>query len=127
MISAYQEYEAAEYVAVLAMGTVVGNGSGKDKSIPSVKSVLKGAQLPTKGKIRYVPPSNWSPSEPLPKMNGGYKDRFGNLWTKGSSRTQGQSFEWDVQLSRTGKNQLGHFSRDGSHLNVSLDGKITHK
>lgn len=41
LISAYQEYEAAEYVAVLAMGTVVGNGSGKSKSISSVKSVLK--------------------------------------------------------------------------------------
>ena len=97
------------------------------KSIPSIKSVLKGAKLPTSGKIRYVPPSNWSPSQPLPKINGGYKDKFGNIWTKGPSRTKGQSFEWDVQLSKTGKNQLGHLSRDGSHLNVSLDGKITHK
>lgn len=100
---------------------------GTVKSIPSIKSVIKGAQLPNSGKIRYVPPSNWSPSQPLPKTNGGYIDKFGNVWIKGPSRTKGQSFEWDVQLSRTGKNQLGHLSRDGSHLNVSLDGKITHK
>ncbi|WP_352230889.1 polymorphic toxin type 17 domain-containing protein [Pelosinus sp. IPA-1] len=33
---------------------------------------------------------------------------------------------WDVQLSNTGKNQLGWATRDGSH-NVSLDGNITHK
>ena len=81
----------------------------------------------TKGKIRYVPPKNWSSSQPLPKRNGGYVDKFGNVWTKGPSRTAGQSFEWDVQLSKTGKKSLGWASRDGSHLNVSLDGKITHK
>lgn len=91
------------------------------------KGVLKNAQLPTTGKIRYVPPKNWTPSQPLPKMNGGVVDRFGNTWTKGPSRTTGQAFEWDVQLSNTGKGQLGRFSRDGSHLNVSLDGRITHK
>ncbi|WP_349826528.1 polymorphic toxin type 17 domain-containing protein [Brenneria populi] len=46
---------------------------------------------------------------------------------KGPSRTQGQAFEWDVQLSERGKAQLGWANRDGKHLNVSLDGKITHK
>lgn len=91
------------------------------------KTVLKQAQLPTKGKVRYVPPENWTPRQPLPKKRGGYVDKFGNIWTKGPSRTKGQPFEWDVQLSRTGKQQLGRFSRDGSHLNVSLDGRITHK
>lgn len=40
---------------------------------------------------------------------------------------RGQPFEWDVQLSKKGKAQLGWLSRDGSHLNVSLDGEITHK
>lgn len=59
--------------------------------------------------------------------NKGYIDKFGNEWTKGPSRTKGQEFEWDVQLSPTGKAQLGWASRDGKHLNVSLDGKITHK
>ncbi|NFP90976.1 polymorphic toxin type 17 domain-containing protein [Clostridium sporogenes] len=49
------------------------------------------------------------------------------MWTEGPSRTAGQVFEWDVQLSKTSKNKPGWASRDGSHLNVSLDGKITHK
>lgn len=87
---------------------------------------MKDAQLPTEGKIRYVPPEKWTTSQPLPRSDGGYVDKFGNVWTKGPSRTEGQAFEWDVQLSKTGKNQLGWASRDGSHLNVSLDGEITH-
>ena len=93
----------------------------------SKKGIVKGKQLPTKGKIRYIPPENWNAKQPLPKTNGGYIDKFGNIWIKGPSRTQGQAFEWDVQLSKRGKEQLGWLSRDGSHLNVSLDGKITHK
>ncbi|WP_217990190.1 polymorphic toxin type 17 domain-containing protein [Pseudomonas indica] len=32
-----------------------------------------------------------------------------------------------MQLSKQGRSQLGWATRDGSHLNVSLDGKITHK
>lgn len=63
----------------------------------------------------------------MPKQQGGYLDKFGNIWTKGPSRTNGQPFEWDVQLSNTGKAQLGWATRDNSHLNVSLDGKFTHK
>ncbi|MBS9783634.1 MAG: hypothetical protein KGV46_03675 [Pasteurella sp.] len=99
-----------------------------DKSRNSRKAKIKAAGLPTKGKIRYVPPSKWKPSSPLPRgSNKGYLDKFGNEWTKGPSRTQGQAFEWDVQLSTTGKKQLGWATRDGSHLNISLDGRITHK
>ena len=93
----------------------------------TAKAVLKNNQLPTKGKIRYVPPKNWTPSQPLPRENGEIVDRFGNVWEKGPSRTKGQNIEWDVQLSRTGNSRLGWASRDGSHLNISLDGKITHK
>ena len=104
----------------IAAGIVYGGVNG-------TKTKLKAADLPTKGKIRYIPPKNWSPSEPLPRTeNGGYLDRFGNEWVRGPSRTQGQPFEWDVQLSNTGKSQLGWASRDGAHVNVSLDGKITH-
>ncbi|MFZ5759522.1 MAG: polymorphic toxin type 17 domain-containing protein [Thermodesulfobacteriota bacterium] len=83
----------------------------------SKRAPIKKAQLPTncEGKVRYVPPENWHPSEPLPRgPGGGYKDKFGNEWTKGPSRTKGQPFEWDVQRP------------DGSHWNVSLDGKVTH-
>lgn len=50
-----------------------------------------------------------------------------NEWIKEPSRTSGQNFEWDVQLSFHGKKQLGWATRDESHLNVSLDGRITHR
>ena len=94
----------------------------------SIKSRLKDQQLPTEGKIRFVPDERYNPNIPLQKgINHGYYDRFGNEWTKGPSRTEGEPFEWDVQLSETGKAQLGHLSRDGKHINVSLKGRITHK
>ncbi|GEM_PF-1943283 len=94
----------------------------------SIKGRINYVQLPNEGKIRYVPPEGYSASQPLPRgPNNGYIDRFGNEWVKGPSRTAGQAFEWDVQLSRTGKAQLGWATRDGSHLNISLDGRITHK
>ncbi|WP_392562170.1 polymorphic toxin type 17 domain-containing protein [Orbus sturtevantii] len=89
---------------------------------------LKYAKLPTTGKIRFVPSQSYHPNQPLPKGNSnGYLDKFLNEWVKGPSRTVGQEFEWDVQLSKLGEKQLGWASRDGKHLNVSLDGKITHK
>ena len=94
----------------------------------STKGRIKHVQLPNQGKIRFVPDSNYSSSNPLPRgPNNGYLDKFGNEWVKGPSRTAGQAFEWDVQLSPKGKAQLGWATRDGSHLNVSLDGRITHK
>jgi len=110
----------------------VKKGSGDAENIKpkpwTKKARIKAAGLPSKGKIRYVPPKGYHPSTPLPKgTRDGYIDKFGNEWTTGPSRTEGQSFEWDVQLSNTGKSQLGWASRGGSHLNVSLDGRITHK
>jgi hypothetical protein len=83
----------------------------------SKRAVIKRKKLPTqvRGKIRYIPPKNWHPSEPLPRgPRGGFMDKFGNEWTKGASRTKGQPFEWDVQRP------------DGKHWNISLDGKVTH-
>ncbi len=103
----------------------------KFKGAPRVwsnKARLKDAGLPSLGKIRFVPPKGYNASNPLRRgPSSGFMDRFGNEWVKGPSRTKGQSFEWDVQLSRTGKSKMGWASRDGSHLNVSLDGRITHK
>ena len=93
---------------------------------PKKKGQIKAAGLPTKGKIRYVPPKSWKPSTPLPRKNGGYLDKFGNTWVKGPSRTAGEAFEWDVQLSKTGQSSIGWLTRDGSHANVSLLGRITH-
>ena len=98
----------------------------------SIKAILKKNKLPVKGKIRFIPPKNWHSAEgKLRKniLNGryGFVDKFGNVWVQGESRTVGQPFEWDVQLSSQGKQQLGWMTRDNSHLNVSLDGEVTHK
>jgi len=98
----------------------------------NIKGLLKKEGLPTKGKLRYVPPKKLHtfgrlPETRLPNGDTGFIDRFGNIWTKGSSRTKGQAFEWDVQLSKQGISQVGWMTRDNSHLNVSLDGRVTHK
>ena len=53
-------------------------------------------------------------------------DRFGNEWTRGPSRTLGEPFEWDVQLGRNATPGVRALSRDGTHINVSLNGKVTH-
>jgi len=75
----------------------------------------------------YVPPKGWKPANGLPgNSNKGFKDRFGNLWKRGPSRTRGQSFEWDVQLSKSGLKKFKKFRKGRNHLNVSLGGKITH-
>ena len=106
-------------------------GDSEKKDHQSKRSLIKDKQLPTEGRIRYVPPENWNPANGLPttKVGGqiGYVDKFGNVWVKGPPRTAGQPFEWDVQLSNRGKSQIGWATRDGSHANVSLDGRITHK
>ena len=90
------------------------------------KTMLKKAHLPTEGKIRFVPRPSDVKAGRLTVKQKGYVDKFGNIWTKGPSRTKGEPFEWDVQLSKKGREQLGRFSKDGSHLNVSLKGRITH-
>jgi filamentous hemagglutinin len=81
---------------------------------------------------RYVPPKRHNPNEALPlvRMRGGGKgflDRYGNTWVRGETRTIGEDFEWDVQLATKWARQFNHCTRDGSHLNVSLEGRITHK
>ncbi len=104
------------------------SGTGGAAQLWSTKGRIKYVELPTQGKIRFVPDSNYSPSNPLPRgPNNGYLDKFGNEWVKGPSRTARQAFEWDVQLSPKGKTQLGWATIDGSHLNISLDERITYK
>jgi len=45
----------------------------------STKSRLKDAGLPVSGKIRFVPPRGYHPSQPLTRgPNKGFIDRFGN-------------------------------------------------
>jgi hypothetical protein len=114
-------------VAAQALLILKGKGSIVTNASKTVKGRLKNAGLPTSGKIRYVPPESYKPSKPLPRgPNNGYMDRFGNEWVKGPSRTAGEAFEWDVQLSRTGRKMIGWLSPDNSHVNVSQVGHVTH-
>lgn len=89
---------------------------------------IKYEGLPRKGRIRFVQPERWNPANPVRGPQGGLIDRFGNEWVRGASRTPGEAFEWDVQLSRTGKAKVGWLSRDPdkAHINVSLEGRVTH-
>ena len=52
----------------------------------TTKSRLKYVQLPNEGKIMFVPPADYSPSNALRRGPGnGYIDKFGNEWVKGPS------------------------------------------
>lgn len=99
-----------------------------DGKEPSIKGRIKEAKLPTEGRIRFIPEEGYKPENKLNKgPNGGYYDKFGNEWVKGPSRTAGEPFEWDVQLSSLGKKQLGWIAGGKNHINVSLKGRITHR
>lgn len=49
-------------------------------------------------------------------------------WVRGPSRTPGEPFEWDVQVSPLGRAKVGWLSRDPdmAHINVSLYRRVTH-
>ena len=57
--------------------------------------------------------------------HGGYVDRFGNVWKKPKGTIIGER-HWDVQLSDIGKKRLGWLSNSGSHVNISIDGRVVH-
>lgn len=95
-------------------------------SVRSKRSVLKKHGLPTRGKIRFVPKKGWGANQDLLMREGGYVDKFDNVWKKGPSRTKGEAYEWDVQLSSEGCRMLRWLSREGKHVNVSLEGRVTH-
>jgi RHS repeat-associated protein len=102
-------------------------GSGRMNAGPAPTNPIALARLPQTGKIRFVPLKGWNPKQPLPRgPQDGYLDRFGNEWVKGGSRTPGQPHEWDVQLGGNATPGMRQLSSDGSHVNVSLDGKVTH-
>jgi hypothetical protein len=137
-IASYRASKSLDTVVAKSADDVVDAAKGIDDGVMAgsvgatrvwpKKGRLNAIGLPTTGKIRFVPRKGYDPSSPLARgPNKGILDRFGNEWTKGPSRTKGQAFEWDVQLSKTGRQKLGWASRDGSHVNVSLDGRITHK
>ena len=76
------------------------------QSIKSLKSSIKQAQLPTSGRIRFVPKASDLKTGKLTRTKEGYVDKFDNIWTKGPSRTKGEA--------------------NKGHVNVSLKGKVTH-
>ena len=88
-----------------------------------LRNAGSGIGLPSKeGYLRFVPPKNWSPERALPRgPAGGYLDRHGNEWMPDLVKG-----EWDVQLGRTGRGQLGYLSKNGRYLNVTPDGRISH-
>lgn len=105
-------------------GGTVGPGAGG--GTPSKRGRLKKAKLPTDGRFHFQPDPRWDPRSPIKwdKVGLGYVDAFHNVWRKGPSRTPGQPFEWDVQLHPS--SNWRRFSKDGKHLNVTLDGRLSH-
>ena len=63
------------------------------------KTLSKEADLPTKGKIRFVPSDVDKRAGKILRKERG-DEKFDNVWQKGPSRTAGQAFEWNVQLSQ---------------------------
>ncbi|HUB27234.1 MAG TPA: polymorphic toxin type 17 domain-containing protein [Tepidisphaeraceae bacterium] len=77
--------------------------------------VLHQHHLPTGGEFPFVPPKQWWSHQPLPKNSKGeYIDIKYQRWRKGPSRTEGETWEWDVQLL------------NNDHLNIDWSGNITH-
>ena len=91
-----------------------------------ITSAIKKANLPSSGKIRFIPRPSDVQSGKILQKQGGYVDKFGNVWKKAKGNSPQGELHWDVQLSKKGKQQLGHMSSSGAHLNVTNDGKIPH-
>lgn len=103
-----------------------GAAGGSGTPPPSKKGRLKKARLPVEGPFHFRPKAGWDPRNPIKwnKEKMGYVDDSGNVWCKGPSRTPGQPFEWDVQLAPG--SSWRRFSKDGKHINVTLDGRLSH-
>ncbi|HEY9886672.1 MAG TPA: polymorphic toxin type 17 domain-containing protein, partial [Vampirovibrionales bacterium] len=89
--------------------------------IQGTKTLLKKFGLPTKGKIRFIPPKTGIKRT----SDGGFVDKFGNIWRNPKGNIIGEK-HWDVNLSNVGKNHFGRFSPSGNHINVTKTGKIHH-
>jgi hypothetical protein len=104
------------------MGVVLKTGS--TSGLPG------GSESTQVGPFRFRPRDDYRPGNPLPKEDGGYIDRFGNVWKKGPYHGDPKKpfdFEWDVQLSPAGRL---HFRQYGlgekGYINVAPDGTLSH-
>lgn len=94
-----------------------------------LKRAKEDFKLPTEGPVVFVPPKNWDPKRPKKAMaeNGqiGYQDRYGNIWPFDPKKG-----EWDVQRPKGKRGAssplVERLSKDGRHVNVGTDGRITH-
>jgi len=100
-------------------------GAAAAETRSGVKGLLKDAGLPHTGRVRFVPEANALNTGIRTAPQGGFIDKFGNIWQRPRGNIVGD-LHWDVQLSPTGKSQLGWASKSGNHLNVSRDGRIVH-
>ena len=106
---------------------------GKDKEAKKAEKKrafeenLKEVQLPTEGDVVFVLDKKYHPQMPLPRGdNNGFRDEMHIEWVKGPSRTAGDDFEWDVQLSKKGLKCYDSVRKGRNHLNVSPEGRIKH-
>jgi hypothetical protein len=106
--------------------------SARREQLPAADAGPSGAQAAATGPERlfaYHPPKQTRPNElPVEWRRGRkyFRDHWGNLWGTGPSRTRGDAFEWDVQLSPNAPAWMRGLSRDGRHIDVSLSGRISH-
>jgi hypothetical protein len=92
----------------------------------SSKKLLKKAKLPHKGKIRFIPKRTDIRNCQLSRsQNGGYIDKFGNIWVKPSGIIMGK-FHWDVQMAKNKRGKWGWLMNSDEHMNVTQDGKVPH-
>jgi hypothetical protein len=108
-----------------ALGTMnrLAGDAAKRYENPSVLAAAQKRGLPTDGPVPFVPPKNWSHSNPpTGTLYGrtGVKDAYENVWYWDKVKQ-----EWDVQISAKGK-KLDVFSPDGKHANIGPDGVVTH-
>ncbi|WP_160160820.1 polymorphic toxin type 17 domain-containing protein [Actinomadura sp. K4S16] len=115
-----------------------------DQERCGLKGLLKDQELPTRGKVRYVPPEgtsyNMAKAKGLPKgtLNGrtGFRDAHENVWVRGPARSQkslseGATYEWDVQLTKENQRRYRWLcererKKNITHLNVTPGGEISH-
>ena len=102
----------------------VAEGTGEASA--GLRGMVKAKGLPTDGRFHFVADGN---KVEFNRSKGGYVDRYGNVWLKGPYHGDpklGFTYEWDVQLSASGKNAWGKFANGKGYINVRPDGGLSH-